>query len=60
VAAKVRERLSVSKQTMRRVHIVRFHLKKLNEVEVKEQYPVDISNRFTAMENVDTEVNVKA
>jgi hypothetical protein len=35
-----------------------FNLKKLNEVEGKERYPVEISNRFAAIENLDTEVNV--
>jgi hypothetical protein len=30
----------------------------LNEVEGKEQYPVQISNRFAALENLDTEVNI--
>jgi hypothetical protein len=35
-----------------------FNLKKLNEVEVKEQYRVEISNRFAALENLDTEVDV--
>jgi hypothetical protein len=33
VVAKVRERLAVSKQTMHRVHMERFDLKKLNKVE---------------------------
>jgi hypothetical protein len=33
--ANVRERLEVSKQTMHRVHMERFNLKKLNEVEGK-------------------------
>jgi hypothetical protein len=33
VVAKVRERLAVSKQTAHRVHMERFNLKKLNEVE---------------------------
>ena len=36
----------------------RFNLKKLNEVEGKEQYPVEISNRFAAWENLDTEVDI--
>jgi hypothetical protein len=31
----------------------RFNLKKLNDVEVREQYQVKISNRFAALENVD-------
>jgi hypothetical protein len=30
----------------------RFNFKKLNEVEGKEQYCVEISNRFTALENL--------
>ncbi|PNF37383.1 hypothetical protein B7P43_G16290 [Cryptotermes secundus] len=58
VVAKVRERLAVSKQTMHRVHMKRFNLKELNEVEAKEQYCVEISNRFTALENFETEVDV--
>jgi hypothetical protein len=33
------------------------NLKKLNEVEGKEQYCVDISNRFMVLENLDTEVD---
>ncbi|PNF22162.1 hypothetical protein B7P43_G05764 [Cryptotermes secundus] len=58
VVAKVRERLAVSKQTTHRLHMERFNLKKLNEVEGKEQYCVEISNRFAALENLDTEVDV--
>jgi hypothetical protein len=58
VVAKIRERLAVSKQTTHRVHMERFNLKKLNEVEGKEQYRVEISNRFAALENLDTEVDV--
>jgi hypothetical protein len=30
----------------------RFNLKKLNEVEGKEQYHVEVSNRFVAVENL--------
>jgi phosphomevalonate kinase len=33
----------------------RFKLKKLSKVEVKEWYRVEISNRFEALENLDTE-----
>jgi hypothetical protein len=36
----------------------RFNLKKLNKVQCKEQYHVEISNRFSALENLDTEVAV--
>jgi hypothetical protein len=58
VVAKVRERLTVSKQTTHRVHMERFNLTKLSEVESKEWYHVEISNRFAALENLDTEVDV--
>jgi hypothetical protein len=53
VGAKVRERLAAH-----RVHMERFNLKKLNEVEGEEQYRVEISNRFAALENLYTEVDV--
>jgi hypothetical protein len=33
--------------------------KKLSEVECKEQYYVEISNRFAALENLDDEVDIK-
>jgi hypothetical protein len=56
VVAKVRKRLAMSRQTTHKVHMERFNLKKLNEVEDKEQYCVEISNRFTDMEKLDTEV----
>jgi hypothetical protein len=58
VVANVRERLAVSKQTTHTYYMERFNLKKLNEVESKEQYRVEISNRFAALENLDTEVDV--
>jgi hypothetical protein len=43
---------------MHRVHIEKFNLKKLNEVEDKGQYYVEISKRFAALENSDTEVDI--
>jgi hypothetical protein len=36
----------------------RFNLKKVNKVEGKEQYHVEISNRFTALENLDNDVDI--
>jgi hypothetical protein len=56
---KVRERLAVSKQRMHRFHMKRFNLKKLNYVEGKEQYHVEISNRIAALESLDSEVDIK-
>jgi hypothetical protein len=60
VVVKVRERLVVSKQKMHRVHTEGFNLKKLNEVEGKGQFHAGIINRFTALENLDTEVNINS
>jgi hypothetical protein len=48
-----RERLAVSKQTTHRFHMERLNLKKLNEVEDKEQYRAEISKRFAVLENLD-------
>jgi pyocin large subunit-like protein len=36
----------------------RFNPKKLNEAEVREQYRVEILNRFAALENLDSEVDI--
>jgi hypothetical protein len=58
VVAMVRERLAVGKQTTLRVHMERFNLKKLSEVEDQERYRIELSNRFAALENLDTEVDV--
>jgi hypothetical protein len=38
VVAKVRERLTVSKQTAERIHIERFNLKILNDIEVRSSF----------------------
>jgi hypothetical protein len=48
VVVKVKERLAVNKQRSHRFHMERFNLKKLNEVEGKEQFRVKVSNRFAA------------
>jgi hypothetical protein len=53
VVANVRERLAVSKQTKHKFYMERFDLKKLNEVEGKEKYRVEMSDRFAASENLD-------
>jgi hypothetical protein len=60
VVAKVRERLAVNKQRSQRFHMERFNLKKLNEVEGKEQSHVEVSNRFAALEELDTEVEINS
>ena len=56
--AKVRERLAVVKQAAQRFDRQRFNLRKLNEPEVKEQYQIEITNRFAALENLNNNENV--
>jgi hypothetical protein len=58
VIGKVLERLAVNKQISQRFHLEGFNLKKLNEVEGKEKYRVEISNRFAALEELDAEVEI--
>jgi hypothetical protein len=38
----------------------RFNLKKLNEVESKEQYRVQVSNSFAVLEDLDAEVEINS
>jgi hypothetical protein len=40
LVARFRDRLAVSKETTHRFYMERYNLKKLNEVEAKEQYRV--------------------
>ena len=51
VIAKVREILAVGKQAAQRFDTQRFNLRKLNEPEVREQYQIEITNMFAALEN---------
>jgi hypothetical protein len=57
VVVKFRKRLAVNKQRSHRFHMERFNLKRLNEVEGKEQFRVEVSNRFAAL---DTEVEINS
>jgi hypothetical protein len=50
--AKLRERISVSKRSGQKFCLERFDLRKLDEVEVKEKYQVEISDRFVALESL--------
>jgi hypothetical protein len=49
---KLRERLSVCKRARQKFDLQRCDLKKLNDVEVKEKYQLEMSNRFAALENL--------
>jgi len=44
--------LAVSKQTAQKFDGERFNLRKLNELEVRKQYQIEITNRFTALGNL--------
>jgi hypothetical protein len=59
VVAKVRERLAVRKQAAQKFDGARLNLRKLKELEVKEKYQIEFTNRFAALENliIDEDVN---
>jgi hypothetical protein len=44
--------LAVSKLIAQNLDVGKFNLRKLSELEVKEQYQIKISNRFTALEKL--------
>jgi hypothetical protein len=52
VAAKDGEILAVSKQVAWKFDVVRFNLRKLNDLEVRKEYQIEIANRFAAVENL--------
>jgi len=58
VVAKVRERLAISKQAAHRFDGEIFNLRKLNELEVRKQYQIEITNRFTALENLSNDEDI--
>jgi hypothetical protein len=58
VVAKVRERLTVSKQAAQKFDAERFNLKKLSELEVRKQYQLKISKRFAALGNLNVSEDI--
>jgi hypothetical protein len=54
--AKVRARLAVNKLRSQRFHMERFNFKNLKEIENKEQYRIEVSNRFEVLEDLEAEV----
>ena len=52
IVAEVREELTVIKQAAQKFYAERFNLWKLNELEVRKQYQIEISNRLAALENL--------
>jgi hypothetical protein len=43
--------LVVSKQAAQKLDGKRFNLRKVNELEIRKQYQIDITKRFAALEN---------
>jgi len=60
VIAMVRERFAVGKQAAQSFDSQRFNLRNLNEPEVREQYQIEITNRFAALENLNDDEEVNA
>jgi lipoate-protein ligase A len=56
--AKLKERISVSKEARQKFDLERFDLRKLDDVEIKEKYQVEISNRFAALESLDESFDI--
>ena len=52
MVAEVRERLEISNQAAQNFDGERFNLRKLNELEVRKQYQIEITNKFAALENL--------
>ena len=50
--------MAVNKKAARKFEGERFNLRKLNELEVKEKYQIEITNRYAALENLDVDENV--
>jgi hypothetical protein len=58
VVAKFRERLAVRKQATQTFDGGGFNLRKLNELEVRKQYQIEITIRFAALENVNEDQDI--
>ena len=52
MVSKVRETLAVIKEAAQTVDRERFNFGKLNELEVRKQYQIKLSNSFAALENL--------
>jgi hypothetical protein len=50
--------MAVRKQAAQKFDGVRFNLRKLNDLEVRKHYRIDITNRFAALENVSEDEDI--
>jgi hypothetical protein len=51
--------LAVSKQAAQKFEVEIFKIRKLNELEVRKQYRIKISNRYAALENLCDSEDIK-
>jgi hypothetical protein len=58
VVAKVRERLAVRKRATQKFDGKKFNLRKLDDLEVRTQYRIEITNMFAALENVSDDEDI--
>ena len=49
--------MAVGKWAAQRLDRQRFNLSKLNDLEVRKKYQIDITNRFAALQNLNEDVN---
>jgi hypothetical protein len=54
----VRERRAVDKEESHKFHMETFNLKKLNEVEGKKKYRVEVSDRFAVMKELKADIEI--
>ena len=58
VVTKVRERLAERKQATQKSDGGRFNLRKLNDLEIRKQYQIEITNRFAALEDISEDEDI--
>jgi hypothetical protein len=57
VVTKVRERLAVSKQAAQKFEGEKLNITKINDMEVRKQYQIEIRKSFEALENLSHDEN---
>ena len=58
MVAKGRESLAVIKQATQKFDGERFNLRKVNRLELRKQYQIEITNRFAALENLSDDEDI--
>jgi hypothetical protein len=58
LVAEISECMAVSKQAIQTFDVEIFNLRKLNDLKVRKQYQIKISNRFAALENLNDRENI--